>query len=134
MTVKEVAQKSIYATTGHISNQESLNTIESYILFNLDILREFKRILVISNYQEINRDLEKLNEALWKKYFNDCFFVHNGISKGRDFGAAENDNSAFEYCKANSIDWLCKSANDIILKTDFRLDAIYTEKGFLNIE
>jgi hypothetical protein len=115
MKLKDVVNKSIYATTGHISGKDSLPVIESYILYNLEQLRQFKGILVVSNYKKIDKELETLIEELWNKYLQDCKFIHNGVSKGRDFGAAENDNSAFDYCKESNIEWLCKSANDIIL-------------------
>lgn len=129
MKLKDIANKSIYATTGHISGKDTLTVIESYILYNLEQLKEFKGILVVSNYKTIDKELETLNEQLWGKYFRDCKFIHNGVSKGRDFGAAENDNSAFDYCKDNGIEWMCKSANDILMNKEL-FDIEVTEADF----
>jgi hypothetical protein len=61
------------------------------------------------------------NTQLWKNIFLSCIILDSKINRGHNFGTADLDNIVFEYCKENNIEWLCKSANDIILQnSNFR--------------
>ena len=50
MLLKELINKSVYGTIGYLSSQEDLETLEQYILYNLPVLKEFKQIVVATNY------------------------------------------------------------------------------------
>lgn len=127
MILKQLINKSIYGTIGYISSQDDLYLLEQYILNNLDILKEFKQIIVATNYNELN--LTKENTQLWKKYFPDCIILDSKINRGVNFGYCDLDNLVFEYCKENNIEWLCKSANDTILNNEV-LDIEIEEADF----
>jgi hypothetical protein len=114
MNLKQLINKSIYGTIGYISSQDDLNLLEQYILYNLPVLREFKQIVVAINYKNYP-DLTEENTTLWKKYFPDCILLDSKINRGHTIGTADLDNMVFDYCKENNKEWLCKSANDVIL-------------------
>jgi hypothetical protein len=117
MTLKQLINKSVYGTVGYISSQNDLDLLEQYIVYNLPVLKEFKKIIVATNYKDYsNTDLILENYKLWAKYFSNCSYLDNPINRGHSFGTADLDDSLFDYCKKNNIEWLCKSANDIILQ------------------
>lgn len=117
MLLKELINKSIYGTIGYISSEDDLHTLEQYILYNLPVLKEFKKIVVATNYNDIlDSDLIIKNNNIWVKYFPDCSCISNPINRGHNFGTADLDNIIFDYCKIHNEGWLCKSANDVILQ------------------
>lgn len=121
MNLKQLTNKSVYGTIGYISSQNDLDLLEQYILHNLSVLKEYKQIIVATNYLntsklETNSFLEIENEELWKKYFPNCIIINSEVNRGHNFGTADLDNMLFDYCKENNIEWLCKSANDMIFQ------------------
>ena len=120
MLLKELINKSVYGTIGYISSQDDINLLEQYILYNLPVLKEFKKIVVATNYGVSNwHDLQKqrkINFGLWRKYFPECVLIDSRINRGHNFGTADLDNMLFDWCKKNNEEWLCKSSNDVILK------------------
>lgn len=117
MNLKQFINKSIYGTIGYISSQDDLNLLEQYILYNLPVLKEFKQIIVATNYKNYPEFVEE-NTQLWKKYFPECIVLNSKINRGYNFGTADLDNMVFDWCKENNEEWLCKSANDIILQEE----------------
>ncbi len=115
MLLKEIINRSYYGTTGYISSINDIELLEQYIIFNLPILKEFNCILVATNYQDYNSDLPNINKNIWEKYFPDCVIIDSKINRGHNFGIADLDDLLFDYCKQNNIEWLCKSANDILM-------------------
>jgi hypothetical protein len=120
MLLKELINKSVYGTTGYISSLDSLEQLEQYILFNLPVLKEFKQIIVATNYKSDDwhhhQKQRKVNFELWRKYFPDCVVIDLKTNRGHNFGTTDLDDALFNYCKENNIEWLCKSAHDIIMK------------------
>jgi len=57
MLTKELINKSTYGTIGYISSQEDIDTLEQYLIYNLPVLKEFKHIVVATNYKEFNLNL-----------------------------------------------------------------------------
>ena len=130
MNLKQLINKSVYGTIGYISSQEDLNILEQYIAYNLPVLKEFKRIAAFTNYRDYSdTDLILKNNSLWIKYFPDCVFINNPINRGHNFGTADLDNLAFNYCKSMKIEWLCKSSNDTLLQSSI-LDKQINEADF----
>jgi len=124
MTLKELANKSVYGTIGYISTQEDVDFLEKhYVTYNLPILKEFGHIVVATNYD--NLTLVPYLEAMWKKYFVNCTFLNSTLNRGHGIGTADLDNAIFDLCKDNKVEWLCKSANDMI----FREGALDKEIG-----
>lgn len=117
MNLKQLINKSVYGTVGYISSQDDIDLLESYILYNLPVLKEFKKIVIATNYEDYsNTDLIYKNNNLWTKYFPDCSYINNPINRGHNFGTADLDNILFNFCKIYKHEWLCKASNDIILK------------------
>ena len=47
MTIKQLANSSIYGTIGHIGTKEDVDFLEKhYVTYNLPVLKEFGHILV----------------------------------------------------------------------------------------
>jgi hypothetical protein len=116
MNLKKIINESYYGSTGYISSQDDIDQLERYILYNLPVLKEYINIITSTTY--INDDFELRNQLknTWIKYFPNSIHIDAGISRGHSFGAADNDDTLFDYCKENKIKWLCKSANDIIVQ------------------
>jgi len=115
MLLKSLINKSVYGTIGYISSQDDLDKLEQYILYNLPVLKEYKKIIVATNYSDIDL-FRNSNKELWTKYFSDCVLIDSFINRGHSFGTADLDNMLFNHCKEENIEWLCKSANDIIIQ------------------
>jgi hypothetical protein len=117
MNLKQLINKSVYGTIGYISSQEDVDLLEHYIIYNLSVLKEFKKIVIATNYLDYSdTELILKNNKLWTKYFPNCIYINNPINRGHNFGTADLDNILFDYCKMYNIEWLCKSANDMILQ------------------
>lgn len=117
MNLKQLINKSVYGTIGYISSQDDLNLLEQYILYNLPVLKEYKQVIVATNYKNYPEFVNE-NTQLWKKYFPDCIILDSKINRGHNFGTADLDNLIFDYCKKNNINWLFKTANDFIFTVD----------------
>lgn len=113
MLLKELINKSWYGTIGYIAKEEDLEVLEQYIVFNLPVLKEFQGIVIATNY---GGDYSEQNTALWRKYFPNCVTANSFVNRGHNHGYTDLDNIVFDYCKRNSIQWLCKSANDVIFE------------------
>jgi hypothetical protein len=111
MLLKELINKSVYGTIGYIKSQDDLDLIEQYILYNLPVLKEFKQIVVATNY---GLPFQNENSQLWKKYFPNCIVIDSEVNRGHNHGYTDLDNLVFDWCKENNEEWLCKGANDVI--------------------
>jgi len=118
MLIKELINKSVYGTIGYISSQEDMDTLEQYLVYNLPILKEFKQVVVATNWKELDLNLINRHIDMWEKYFPNVRLIDNEVNRGHNHGYADLDNLIINYCKENNIDWLCKSANDTILTDD----------------
>ena len=114
MILKEVINKSYYGTISYIPNEEYFSILERYITYSLEVLKEFKGIIVATNYEDPK--LANKNKELWKKYFPNCILLDLPENRGHNFGTSDLDNTIFNYCKDNDIKWLCKTSSDIILE------------------
>lgn len=118
MNLKQLINKSIYGTIGYVSSQDDLDLLEQYIVYNLPVLKEFKQIIIATNYKSYP-EFVKENTQLWKNYFSDCIILDSKINRGHNFGTADLDNLVFNYCIDNKIQWLFKSSNDVIIEESF---------------
>lgn len=128
MNLKQLINKSIYGTIGYISSQDDLDLLEQYIVYNLPVLKEFKQIIIATNYKNYPEFVNK-NTQLWKNYFFDCVIIDLKTNRGHNFGTADLDDAVFDYCKENNIEWLCKSANDVVFEESI-LDKEVEEADF----
>ena len=127
MVIRELINKSTYGTIGYINSQESINQVEVYIQYNLPILQEFQNIIIATNFSSL--EWEEPYNSMWRNYFPECVLITSPENRGHNHGYVDLDNSVFNYCKENNIEWLCKSANDTILHLDF-LDKQVGEADF----
>ena len=88
MELKNLIHKSYYGTIGYISSLEDLETLESYILYNLPILKEYKGIIISTNFKSYPQ-LVVENANLWKKYFPNCILLDSKVNRGHNFGTAD---------------------------------------------
>jgi hypothetical protein len=113
MNLKQLINKSVYGTIGYISSQDDLDLLEQYIVYNLPVLKEYKQIIVATNYKSDDwhhhQKQRKVNFKLWRKYFPDCVLIDSKINRGHNFGTADLDNMVFDYCKINNEEWLSTS-------------------------
>ena len=130
MKLAEIINNCVYGTVGYISSQEDINNVEIRIIYNKPILSRFKEIIVVTNYKDISIHLEY--EKMWKKHFDNVFFIHSTTNRGHSFGTADLDNALFDFCKQNNLKWLCKSDNDSVFSTEI-LDIEVIEADFYYI-
>lgn len=112
MKLKNLINKSYYCTIGYIRNENDLQLLESYILYNLSVLKSFKNHIIVTNYL---KDYKNENAQLWEKYFPNCILIDLEKNRGHSFGIADQENAIVDYCKKNQIKWVCRSAHDVIL-------------------
>jgi hypothetical protein len=115
MVIKDLINKSVYGNISYVASQDDLNLLEQYILYNLPVLKEYKQIITATNYKKYPEFTDE-NTQLWKKYFPNCIIIDLENNRGPNFGYCDLDDTLFDYCKKNNIEWLCKSANDIIIQ------------------
>jgi len=126
MVLKELINKSIYGGMGYISSQSDLDTLEQYTLYNLPVLKEFKQIVVATNY---GSPLQEENTQMWKKYFPNCIILNSPTNRGHNHGYTDLENMLFDWCKENNEEWLCKVSYDIIIQESI-LDKQIEEADF----
>ena len=112
MKLKSIINKSTYGTMGYVNTQNDIDTLESYILYNLPVINEFKEVVVATNY---GSPLQDEMSKLWKKYFPNCILIHSKVNRGHNHGYTDLENLLFDWCKENNREWFCKVSNDIIL-------------------
>ena len=128
--MKFLINNSVYGTIGYISSKDDLDLLEQYIIYNLPVLKEFKKIVVAVNYGKgAYPSLALLSNKLWTKYFPNCSYFNNPVNRGHNFGTADLDNILFQYCKSYNYEWLCKSSNDTLLQSSV-LDKEIDEADF----
>lgn len=115
MTLRELANKSVYGTIGYISTKEDVDFLEAnYVTYNLPTLKEFKHVIVATNFA--NPEVIPYLETMWRKYFTNCTFLNSTVNRGHGIGTADLDDAIFNLCKTQGVDWLCKSSNDMIFR------------------
>jgi len=104
MNLKQLINKSVYGTIGYISSVNDINLVEQYINYNLPVLKEFKQVVVATNYKDDK--LASANSKLWKQYFPNCVTLDSELNRGHGLGTADLDNMVFDWCKENNEEWL----------------------------
>jgi len=118
MKFKELISKAWYVSNGYIESFESIEILERYILYNKEFLDKFERIIVATTYKEQSDALIQANDNLWKKYFDNSFTINLDVNRGHGFGIADSENALIEYCKQYDVHWICKSSNDVLIKSE----------------
>jgi hypothetical protein len=113
MILKNVINKSWYGSIGYIKNLDSIDTFNSYLLYNKPILDEFKGHIFAFTYDDL--DCKYLLELITSLYPRAQIILLEK-NRGHNFGTTDLDNAVFDYCKENNIDWVCKGSNDVIIQ------------------
>ena len=113
MKFKQVLDKCHYGAIGYIGSNQDLEVLKQLIEYNLDILKQFKGIIVASTFKD--SIFIDPHTQLWKSYFPNCVIINTPVNRGLGFGTCDNDNAIFDYCKKQGIKWLCKGATDLLL-------------------
>ena len=126
MTLNDIINKSWYGSIGYIENQEYIDILGSYLLHNKPVLDEYEGHIFAFTHQNLYYDnLKNTIHSL----FPDAKIILLDKNRGHNFGTADLDNTIFDYCKENNIEWLCKSSNDILLQPEV-LDIPIQESDF----
>lgn len=115
MILKEIINKSWYVSNGYVDSLDSIELLEQYILYNFNVLKEFKNIVVATTYKSYPNLVEE-NKQLWKKYFPSCFLIDIQINRGHSFGIADSENALIDFIKSKDIQWVCKGSNDVLIQ------------------
>lgn len=126
MNLKSLINKSWYGSIGYIENQNSIDILGSYLLHNKPVLDEYKGHIFAFTYEIPCYDnLKNTIHSL----FPDAKIILLDKNRGHNFGTADLDNTIFDHCKENNIEWLCKASNDILLQPEV-LDIPIQEADF----
>ena len=130
MRFGDIVALSVYGTTGLLAGRADLEALEVAIRHNLPVLREFRQIMVATNYAGVDRGaLSDANVRLWQSFFPDVVLMDSTINRGHSIGTSDLDNALFDSCKSSGVPWLCKGANDLLLD-DSLLDVNVREAQF----
>lgn len=129
MVIKELINKSWYGTINFISSQADIDLTEQFILHNLPVLKEFNHVVVATNYKEFDLNLINRHIDMWEKHFPTVRLIDNEVNRGHNHGNADLDNLLFDFCKKANVEWLCKTACDVIFQESI-LDKEVDEADF----
>ncbi len=115
MKLQSLINKSWYGSIGYIENQNSIDILSSYLLYNKSVLDEYKGHIFAFTYKELDSTL--LEEIIYQ-LFPKAKIILLHENRGHNFGTVDLDNTIFDYCKENNIEWLCKASNDILLQPE----------------
>ena len=120
MRFEEVVRSSAYGTIGYLERSHDLEVLERAVVHNLPVLRMFTQVIVATNYgggsgSPARAALAAANLELWRGYFPDCIVLDSPRNRGHSIGTSDLDNLLFDHCKTAGIEWLCKSADDVLL-------------------
>ena len=115
MNLKSLINKSWYGSIGYINNDLDIELLGSYLLHNKLVLDEYKGHIFAFTYNELNK---KYLENIISSLYPNAKIILLDKNRGHNFGTADLDNTIFNYCKKNNIEWLCKASNDIILQPE----------------
>ncbi|MDQ1246294.1 MAG: hypothetical protein QG597_662 [Actinomycetota bacterium] len=134
MEFGDIARRCVYGTTGYLSDPQQLTGLELAIGHNLPILRQFRGVVVATNYGgEQRADLAAANARLWRAYLPDCVILDHRINRGHSIGTSDLDNLLFDHCRAVGHVWLCKGSNDVLLDAPMlRIPVVEADFYYLN--
>jgi hypothetical protein len=105
-----------YCSVGHISNPENIDILEQMLHHNYNVISKFDYIVVQQNCSDTSEKYIKDYNNVWIKIFGKDVVVLPFLkNRGHTFGAFDVDNAVVNYAKSLPIDFIYKSANDILL-------------------
>lgn len=134
MLLRNLFNKSLYGCIGYVENHlvnpdDSIGRIIYYINLSKESLVQFKDVLFAFNWAEFHQPhIDKLESEV-KKVLPHALFIHLKSNRGHNFGTVDLDQTVFDYCNYNNIQWLCKSSIDMVLMSSC-LDRIVSDSDF----
>lgn len=134
MEFGEVIRRSVYGTTGYLDDLGGLRALEQMVAHNAPVLREFRQVLVATNYSDTAEpELARANARLWRAHVPDCVLLDHSPNRGHNIGTSDLDNLLFEHCRSAGLDWLCKGAHDVRLDGHvLRIPVVEADFYYLN--
>ncbi len=127
MNLKQLINKSAYGTIGYIGSENDLIKTDKYFAYNKEVINNFAHIIIVTNFD--SEEYINTHTLMCKHHFPNCIILNSTNNRGHNFGTADLDNILFNYCKENNIEWLCKSANDMVIHNEL-LDKEIKEADF----
>ena len=116
MNLKQLIDKSTYGTIGYIGSENDLIKTDKYFAYNKEVINNFAYIIIATNFD--SEEYINTHTLMCKHHFPNCIILNSTNNRGHNFGTADLDNTLFNYCKENNIEWLCKSANDMVIHSE----------------
>ena len=116
MNLKQLINKSAYGTIGYIGSENDLIKTDKYFAYNKEVINNFSYIIIATNFD--SEEYINTHTLMCKHHFPNCIILNSTNNRGHNFGTADLDNMLFNYCKENNIEWLCKSANDMVIHSE----------------
>jgi hypothetical protein len=113
MNLKQLINKSAYGTIGYIGSENDLIKTDKYFAYNREVINKYAYIIIATNFD--NEEHINTHNMMCKHHFPNSILLNSTNNRGHNFGTADLDNTIFNYCKENNIEWLCKSANDMVI-------------------
>jgi hypothetical protein len=127
MNLKQIINKAAYGTIGYIGSENDLIKTDKYFAYNKEVINNFAHIIIATNFD--SEEHINTHTLMCKHHFPNCIILNSTNNRGHNFGTADLDNTIFNYCKENNIEWLCKSANDMVIHNEL-LDKEIGEADF----
>lgn len=104
-----------YCSTGNISKSDDIESLEKILILNYDVISKFNYIVIQHNSTlEGGKYIEAYNNV-WKKiYGNDVIILPHIENRGHTFGTMDLDNNVVNHAKTLPIEFIYKSANDML--------------------
>ena len=113
MNLKQLINKSAYGTIGYIGSEKDLIKTDKYFAYNREVINKYAYIIIATNFD--SEEHINTHNMMCKHHFPNSILLNSTNNRGHNFGTADLDNTIFNYCKENNIEWLCKSANDMVI-------------------
>lgn len=113
-----------YGNTGHISKKTDIDGLEQILMHNYSVISKFNYIVIHQNCSvECETYIDDYNNV-WKKIFgSDVIIIPPIKNRGHTFGSMDSDNAVVERAKKLPVDFIFKSASDILLEKEiFNID------------
>jgi hypothetical protein len=127
MNLNQLFSKAAYGTIGYIGKYDDLINSDKFFAYSRDVINQAAHVIIATNFDsdEFVEDYSKM----CKHHFPNCILLNSTNNRGHNFGTADLDNAIFNYCKENNIEWLFKSANDMVIHSEL-LDKEISEADF----
>ena len=130
----EVLSRCVLGSTGYLESAADLARLRQVIELNLPVLRRFPNLVVATNYgPDDAASLRQANAELWRQHVPTAVLLDSPGNRGHSIGTADLDNLLFDWCRAHGAEWLCKTANDVVLRQSiFDIEVARAQFYYLN--